>query len=91
MMPQEPVPVDPANDLIVFAETPAKLVTAKLQGPGGELMAWTLRTPTTTLTVLVGAKTAKAWAAQVTREAAGMSESGLVTGGVAMPNGNGAH
>lgn len=78
--PQQVPAFDHGNQLIPLAETPAQLTTAKIPGPGGELLAWTIRTPTTTLTVLLGGKNAKTWARQVTRDAEGMSEAGLVTG-----------
>ena len=71
-----PQPVDAGNHLL--AETPAQIVTALLDMPGGQRLALTVRTPSTTLTVLLGAADARTWADQLTREAAAMSGSGLV-------------
>jgi len=81
-MPQAPPPVDPGNGLL--AETPAQLSTALLDTPAGQRMALTVRTSSATLTVLLGGADAKAWAANISGAAAGMSGSGLVaaTGGV---------
>jgi hypothetical protein len=71
-----PPPVDQGNHLL--AETPAQIATALLDTPRGQRLAMTVRTPTTTLTVLLGAADAKTWAALITREAAAMSGSGLI-------------
>jgi hypothetical protein len=90
-MPQAPggvAPVNPCNALL--GETPAQLSTALVPAPGGQRMALTIRTASTTVTVLLGAADAKAWAANITRTADQMSGSGLVVAGAAMPaSGNG--
>ena len=49
-MPQQAPPVDAGNALL--AETPAQLSTALLGTPAGQRMALTIRTASTTLTVL---------------------------------------
>jgi hypothetical protein len=80
----EPV-FDQANNLIPLAATPARLVTKKITTPDGELLVHTIRTPTTTLTVLLDGKTAKAWTAQMARESAPMSSSGIIVANGAVP------
>lgn len=75
-MTAPPPPVDPGNQLL--AETPAQLSTALLSTPKGQRMALTVRTASVTVTVLLAAADAKAWAAQLTATAASMSASGLV-------------
>lgn len=89
-----PVPVPPfdqGNQLL--AEVPAQLSTALVDTPKGQRLALTIRTPSATQTVFLGGPDAKAWAAQLTRDAAAMSSSGLVIAGAVIPpngNGNGA-
>ena len=84
MQPDAP-PVDQGNQLL--AETPAILFTALVDTPQGQRLAMTIRTHSTTLTVLLQGADAKAWAAQLTRESAAMSSSGLVVanGAIATP------
>jgi hypothetical protein len=75
--PQPPeIPVDQANPLL--SETPARLVTALLETPHGQRLALTIRTPSTTLTVLLQPGDAKTWAQLLTGAAAQMSQSGLI-------------
>lgn len=74
--PQPIPPVDPANQLL--AETPAQLTTGLIDTPAGQRLALTIRTPSTTVTVLLQGADAKTWAAVLTREAATMSQTGLI-------------
>lgn len=69
-------PVDPANGLL--AETTAQMTTALMQTPAGQRLVLTIRTPSTTLTVLLGEPDAKEWAASLTSSAGQMSKSGLI-------------
>ena len=79
-------PVDPGNHLL--AELPAQMMTALMQTPGGQRMALTIRTPTTTLTVLLQQGDARTWATNINATASQMSGAGLIVAG---PNGvNGA-
>jgi Tfp pilus assembly protein PilN len=71
-----PPPLDPGNQLL--AETPAQLSIALLETPGGQRLALTIRTPSTTLTVLLAAADAKVWAGSVRQAADSMSSSGLI-------------
>lgn len=81
--PQQLPPFDTGNQLL--AEQPYQFTTAKIPTPMGERLAWTIRTPSATLTVFLNGADAKKWAAQATRDAAGMSETGLVTGNGIVP------
>ena len=74
--PQPVPPVDPGNQLL--AETPAQLTTALVDTPGGQRLAMTVRTHSTTMTILLQGSDAKTWAQQLTRDAALMSGAGLV-------------
>ena len=87
MTPGQPpqAPVDTGNGLL--SETPANLTTALVQTPQGQRLALTIRTASTTLTVLLGAADARTWGAQVKAAAEQMSASGLVVAG---PGTNGA-
>jgi hypothetical protein len=78
-LPAQPPPVDSGNQLL--AETPAQLTVALVGTPDGQRMALTIRTASTTLTVLLRGADAKAWAANIGATAAGMSASGLVAAG----------
>ena len=79
-----PAPYDTANQL--FGETPSQLSTALVELPAGQRLALTIRTASTTLTVLLSAADAKVWAATVSQGAGSMSSSGLI---VAAPGANG--
>lgn len=68
--------VDTANKLLGF--TPAILNTAIRDTPAGQLLAVTIRTASTTLTVFLQGADARAWAAQLTSDAAMMSGTGIV-------------
>lgn len=73
--PQVP-PVDPGNQLL--SEVPAQLTTALVDTPQGQRMALTVRTASTTLTVLLPGPDARNWAQQLTRAAESMSVAGLI-------------
>jgi hypothetical protein len=82
-MPQ-PLPVDAGNDLL--GECPAALFLAVMEIPGaGQRLAVTIRTASTTLTVLLNRDDAKLWAANIARGAAQMSAAGLVIAGGVQP------
>jgi hypothetical protein len=82
--PDAPPPVDPGNQLL--AETSAQLTTGLIQTPAGQRLALTIRTPSTTLTVLLQQGDARAWAAGILGAANQMSSSGLiVANGSGMP------
>ena len=46
--------------------------------PAGQRLAVTVRTPSTTVTILLQGGDAKTWAAQLTRDSALMSNAGLI-------------
>lgn len=77
-----PPPVDPGNQLLV--ESPAQITTALMQTPMGQRLTLTIRTPTTTLTVLLAKEDAINWAGMLGQAAKSMSGSGLI-----VANGNG--
>lgn len=82
-VPQAP-PFDAGNSLL--AETPALLTTSLLDTPSGQRLAVTVRTPSTTLTVLLNGADAKTWGDHLSAQAAPMSRSGLVVAsGGALP------
>ena len=81
--PQQVPAFDASNGLL--AETPAQLTTALLDTPAGQRMALTIRTPSTTLTVLLDGGDAKTWGANISRTAGQMSGAGLVVAAPAMP------
>jgi hypothetical protein len=78
-------PVDPGNQLL--AETPAQLSTALVDTPAGQRMALTVRTASTTPTVLLNGADSKEWAANLSGAAAKMSGSGLVAAAAMPPGG----
>lgn len=80
--PQVP-PVDTGNQLL--AEVPAQIVTAVLSTPQGQRLALTIRTATTTLTVMLQGPDARNWARQFTAAAESMSVSGLVVANGHLP------
>lgn len=87
--PAEVPAFDQGNSLL--GETPAQLTVALIGTPLGQRLALTVRTPSTTLTVLLGGKDAQAWAANLTKAADSMSASGLIVAGPgAVPNGKAA-
>ncbi|HEV2375183.1 MAG TPA: hypothetical protein VGS19_23865 [Streptosporangiaceae bacterium] len=87
--PQQPVPpVDTGNTLLT--QQPAHLVTTLVEVGGGQRLAMTIRTPSTTPTVLLEKADADTWAANLTKTAKLMSASGLIVGGNGMvPKGHG--
>lgn len=80
--PQVP-PVDPGNQLL--AEVPALFTTAVLNTPNGQRMALTIRTASTTLTVMLQGPDARNWAKQFTATAESMSVAGLVVANGRLP------
>lgn len=71
--------IDAGNNLL--AERPATIVTSRLAMAGyPERVCLTVRTETTTLTVLLSKADALAWSAQLKTEAGGLSGTGLLTG-----------
>ena len=82
-MPQQVPPFDQGNMLLT--EQAAQLTTAKVPAPDGERMVLTIRTASTTLTVLLTGQDAKTWAAQISREADAMSGTRLVVASGAVP------
>ena len=79
----EPQPVDPSNPLL--GEVQANLTTALVQTPQGQRMALTVRTASTTLTVLLAPGDAKAWAGAIKQTADQMSASGLIVAAPGLP------
>jgi hypothetical protein len=77
--------LDTGNQLL--AVSPAELQTSTMNLPQGQFMVLTIRTPTTTLTVMLAKGDAEAWAKVITTEATGMS--GLAVGTVTFPKGSG--
>jgi len=69
-------PVDMGNQLL--GEVPSLFTVSIVDTPAGQRLAVTVRTASTTLTVLLQGADAKQWAAQFTRMAAAMSGAGLV-------------
>lgn len=71
--------MDPGNMLIT--DRPAEMICARTNQPGKpELLVATIRTETTTLTVLVPKQLALQWAAMIKAEAEQMSGPGLMSG-----------
>jgi hypothetical protein len=81
--PPAPTPLDTGNTLL--AEQPAQLFTAILPTPRGQRLALTIRTPSSTTTVLLAGADAKTWAAVLTREAAKLSSTGLIAANGTVP------
>lgn len=79
MMPEQPQPFDAANPLL--AEIPANMSTALVDTPNGQRMALTIRTASTTLTVLLGQEDARTWGGNISKTADRMSKAGLVIAG----------
>jgi hypothetical protein len=73
-MPDVPL-FDEGNKLL--GELPSQLTTDVIDTPGGQRLALTIRTPTTTLTIFLRGADAKSWARQLVSEAAMLSDSGL--------------
>jgi hypothetical protein len=65
----------------LLGETPAQLSTAVVQTPAGQRLAFTIRTPSTTVTVFLAGKDAKAWASNMSQVAGSMSANGLMVAG----------
>jgi hypothetical protein len=84
-MPELPVPspFDVANALL--EEVPANLMLSLIQTPLGQRLAMTIRTASTTLTVVLTKERAAEWGLLISGQARMMSAAGLIVG-----NGNGA-
>lgn len=79
---------DAGNDLL--GEGPAQITTGLIDTPAGQRMVLTIRTATTTLSVLMGSADAKGWGALISKTAATMSGAGLVVAaGIPAVSGNG--
>lgn len=89
MTPAQPQPFDQGNGLL--AETPAQMSTALIQAPGGQRMVLTVRTASTTMTVLLSREDARLWGRNITATADQMSAAGLVVAGATMPVNGAAH
>jgi hypothetical protein len=85
--PQQPF--DTGNPLL--AAGPAQMTTALMDTPGGQRLAVTIRTASTTLTVLLSQEDARTWGSNITATSKQMSAAGLIVAGAgAVPaNGNG--
>lgn len=81
--PSQVPPYDTGNQIL--AEQPAQLHTALVDTPMGQRLAMTVRTTSATVTVFLQGADAKVWAAQLTRDSAGMSGVGLVAANGTMP------
>lgn len=82
-------PFDAGNSLL--GESPALMTTALLPTPGGQRLALTIRTTSTTITVLLNREDGQNWGRQILATVNQMSKAGLIVAGTAMPvNGNGA-
>jgi hypothetical protein len=84
---QQPPPFDAGNPLL--GEVPAQLTTTLMETAAGQRLALTIRTPSTTVTVLLQSGDARAWASALTRAADSMSAAGLIVAGAGALNGNG--
>jgi len=70
---------DTANGLLALR--PAQLATTTLAPPGQPAkVCLTIRTETTTLTVLLSKGEAEGWASQIATEATALSDGGLIAG-----------
>lgn len=76
VIPAETPLFDAGNKLL--GELPSQLSTDVIDTIAGQRLAITIRTPTTTLSIFLNGTDAKAWAHQLTSEAAMMSSSGLI-------------
>lgn len=77
-------PFDPGNRLL--AETPAQLTTSHIPTTDGQRLGLTIRTPSTTITILLSKKDARTWAHTIKTTADQLSSSGLIVSGPAVPN-----
>lgn len=90
-VPQQAPPCDAGNTLL--GEVPSTFTTSLVDTPAGQRLLLTVRTASTTLTVLLNGPDAKAWAANFSAQASKMSSSGLIAANGHIPEvpGNGAH
>ena len=80
--PQVP-PVDPGNQLL--SEVPAQFTTALVATSQGQRLALTVRTASTTLTVLLQGPDARNWGQQLAKAAESMSAAGLIVANGNLP------
>ena len=88
--PQMP-PFDTGNPLL--GQTPASLSCALLETPAGQRLALTIRTASTTVTVLLDKEDGQEWGRSVLSTVNQMSSAGLIlapAGAMPAANGNGA-
>lgn len=77
--PQANPLIDAANEML--SPTPCNIITGTVSIPGrGNMMVATIRTPSTTLTLLLEKAEAVAWGKTWLETATGMSANGLITG-----------
>lgn len=76
-------PFDTGNMLL--AQQPAQLLTTVIDTPAGQRLATTIRTPSTTLTVMLAGPDAKTWAAAFAKAADSMSAAGLIVANGQLP------
>jgi hypothetical protein len=81
--PPEGTAVDLGNALL--GETPATLFLTLLPSPAGQRLALTIRTSSTTLTVLLAQPDAQAWLRSLTESVGKMSAAGLFVAGNGHP------
>lgn len=81
--PQALPPFDPGNQLL--SEVPALFTTAILNTPQGQRLALTIRTASTTITVLLQGPDARTWGQQLVKAAESMSVAGLVVANGKLP------
>lgn len=74
--PQEIPAFDLGNALL--AEQPSQLTVSLMDTPQGQRLCLTIRTTSTTVSVLLGKTEATAWGTRISGDAATMSSSGLV-------------
>jgi hypothetical protein len=74
----QPPVIDTGNALLT--QTPAQLMTGQIMTPVGQLGVLTIRTTSTTLTIMLDGKNLKEWAGILNQLASSMSGNGLVTG-----------
>lgn len=76
MTPDQPSFVDSGNSLL--APVPARLETGTIESPSGKLAVLTIRSATTTMTVMIGVKDLRNWTGILGALADSMAMSGSV-------------
>lgn len=72
----DPLIADPGNPLLT--KVPARLDTGQLASPMGQLAVLTIRTGSTTTTILLTADEVKDWSQRIGGLAGSMSQNGLI-------------